>query len=231
MQETDKESHIVRAVSTALIIVFAVLPYLIFKKVMLTGQHDFYDQISLGAVLVGMASAIITIATSHMDRQYDRVMLDVDILFKDLTSPGEWRRWPFVPRSKTKKLIYGPVHQITLKNPIIEFDLGTHTVEVYVPTCLQDFFDLPTFSTFLKILLDDKKFYSYVQRKNISGLMDPTILKKDTKGWMIWDCMHDIWRTIVLYRLEELVVRFFAVFTGSSVILSFLFSQIAILGK
>lgn len=195
---------------------------------MFAGDHDLYDQISLGAVLVGMASAIITIAASNMDRQYDRVMLDVDIFFKDLTKPGAWRRWPFLHRQKTRKLLSGEVIKSTLSNPQIEFDLGTHKIGSYVPTCLPDFFDLPAFSTFGEMLRNRNNFYSYVVQQKISGIVNPDILKEDTTGIgiMVWDCMYDIWKMIVLYRLERLLIRFFSVFIFSSVLLSFMFSQI-----
>lgn len=227
MQKMPNKNYLIHIISAILLVaVPAILPYFIYKTVMFAGDYGLYDQISLGAVLVGMASAIITIAASHMDRQYDRVMLDVDIFFKDLTGPGKWRRWPFVPRFKIKKLISGATHQITLKNPKVEFDLGTHTVEIFIPTCLPDFFDLPAFSTFFRMWSNDKKFYSYVERNNISGLIDPGIAQKNSDGWMIWDCLYDIWKTVVIYRLEELMIRFFAVFIFSSVFLSFLFSQI-----
>ena len=226
MKKTNKEKCIIFVISIVLVIASTILPYFIFKTVMRTGQHTLYEQISLGAVLVSMASAIIAIAASHMDQQYDRVMLDVDILFKDLTGPGKWQRWPFVPRSKTRKLYSGGIHQFTLKNPEVEFDLGTHGVKANIPTCALDFFDLPAFSTFLRMLFDDKKFYSYVQRKGVSGLKDPCILREGIEGWMLWDCMYDIWKSIVVYRIEKLMIRFLAIFIGSSVLLSFLFSQI-----
>lgn len=231
MEKTSREKCIVYIVSAIMLVISVILPYFIFKKVLLTGQHDLYDQISLGAVLVGMASAIITVATSHMGGQYDRVMLDVDILFNDLTGPGAWRRWPFLHRHKTRKLLSGEVIESTLKNPQIEFDLGTHIIAAYIPTCLSDFFDLPAFSTFSKMLKNGNKFHSYIVQKKISGIVSPDILQEDTTGtgMMVWDCMYDIWRTIVLYRLEKFMIHFFAAFIFSSVLLSFLFSQTTII--
>ena len=47
---------------------------------------------------------------------------------------------------------------MTLKNPTIPFDVGTHKIEVNLQTVARDFFDLPVFKHYFKMLKYDRAF-------------------------------------------------------------------------
>lgn len=171
-------------------------------------QGSLVTLLSSGAILATFGSAIGAIGLIWQTDLYERVRLNVDILYRDiLEQETPWRRWPFLPRSAKRKLLNGDQHQLTLSNPEVPLDVGTHVLNIHLPTVMEDYFDLPLFKKFWPLLKFRSSAHTVFGRKKKDEKNPETGLTPSDE-YMAYECMLDIWSAIFKFRLSRYVIHF-----------------------
>jgi hypothetical protein len=176
--------------------------------------------LSAGAILATFGSAITAVSSLWERDLADRITLEIDILMRDiLNQPNPWRRWPFLPRRYQMKLLDGEhITRSELKNPQIPLDVGTHTVHVDIPTVSADFFDLPMFKNWRQLTRFRKGFITaYMTKSDVSSPSSPPY-----DQLMAYECLHDIWQSILGFRLARYAVHFGAALVIASGLIALL---------
>lgn len=171
-------------------------------------QGSLVTLLSSGAILATFGSAIGAIGLIWQTDLHERVRLNVDILYRDiLEQETPWRRWPFLPRSAKRKLLNGDQHQLTLSNPEVPLDVGTHVLKIHLPTVMEDYFDLPLFKNFWPLLRFRSSAHTVFGRKGTDEQNPDTGLSPSDE-YMAYECMLDIWSAIFKFRLSRYVIHF-----------------------
>lgn len=171
-------------------------------------QGSLVTLLSSGAILATFGSAIGAIGLIWQTDLHERVRLNVDILYRDiLNQETPWRRWPFLPRSAKRKLLNGDQHQLTLSNPEVPLDVGTHVLNIHLPTVMEDYFDLPLFKNFWPLLRFRSSAHTVFGRKK-KGEKSPETGLSPSDEYMAYECMLDIWSAIFKFRLSRYVIHF-----------------------
>ncbi|SCZ82121.1 hypothetical protein [Acidaminobacter hydrogenoformans] len=108
-------------------------------------EYNVSTIISLGAIMSTFGSSLLAAAQAIGADKYDRVLRNIDIYYNDIVMKKPWRRWQFLNRTSKFKNFNSTIITTTLQNPSEKFDVGSHEIEVYIPTVLEDFYDLPTY--------------------------------------------------------------------------------------
>lgn len=171
-------------------------------------QGNLVTLLSSGAILATFGSAIGAIGLIWQTDLHERVRMNVDILYRDiLGQETPWRRWPFLPRSAKRKLLNGDQHQLTLSNPEVPLDVGTHVLNIHLPTVMEDYFDLPLFKNFWPLLRFRSSANTVFGRKKKDEKNPETGLSPSDE-YMAYECMLDIWSAIFKLRLSRYVIHF-----------------------
>ena len=203
-------------------IVFALYAAALFVAVKLltlpAAHKDFITSLSSAAILATLGSAVATVGSLWSGDRTARIALDVDILFKDIFKQEAWRRWPFLLRSGSRKLLDGAIHEVTLSNPVIPLNVGSHNIKITLPTVQEDFFDLPLFSNLAPLVR-----YRNAAHTTISNAPRDSIFPESqmTPGdqYMAYECLTDIWISVFVFRVSRYVVHFGAALTVCSAVL------------
>ena len=170
-------------------------------------QKDLVALLSTGAIFATFGSAISTIGGIWERDLLERVRLNIDIFYKDiLKQESPWRRWPFLPRFGKRKLLDGSTHVGTLANPAVPLNVGTHVITVTLPTVLEDFFDLPLRKNILELARFRAAAATYYGNQS-QGSLDEKTGMKPGEAYMAYECLHDIWRSILHFRLARYVTH------------------------
>lgn len=199
-----------RIVAIYIILSFSLLIWFlsfIFKQAISDSERNFSNIISLGAIIATFGSALIAVGQVIERDKYDRILRNVDIYYKDIAKEKPWRRWQFLNRTSKSRVYGNNVIQTTLQNPNMRFDVGSHEIEVYLPTVLEDFYDLPAFECYYVMAKNKKHFLTNATKNNID-LDGPS-------GYMGLCCLYDIWKSVILFRLSRYITK-----TGILIILS-----------
>jgi hypothetical protein len=183
-----------------------------------TAHQNFIASLSSAAILATFGSAIATVGSLWTGDYANRITLNVDILFRDILKQDPWRRWPFLLRGGTKKLFGGHIQQVKLQNPKIPLNVGSHDIEVLVPTVQDDFFDLPL----LKIVVSLLRFRTAAHTTIINSPQDDVFPQNDLKPmeqYFAYECLTDIWWSVLVFRMARYVVHFGAALTIASAII------------
>lgn len=176
-------------------------------------QSTLVTLLSSGAILATFGSAVGAIGLIWQTDLHERVRLNVDILYQDiLKQESPWRRWPFLPRTAKRRLLNGDQHKVTLSNPEVPLDAGTHVIRIHLPTVMEDYFDLPLFANFWPLFRFRSSAHTVFGRK-----------KKDEKNYetglspldeyMAYECMFDIWSAIFKFRIFRYIIHIGSGFT------------------
>lgn len=200
-------------------VLYATAVLIAVKLLALPAAHkDFITSLSSAAILATLGSAIATVGSLWSGDRTTRITLDVDILFKDIFKQEAWRRWPFLLRSGSRKLLDGGVHEFSLSNPVIPLNVGSHNIKITLPTVQEDFFDLPLFLNLYPLVR-----YRNAAHTTISNAPKDSIFPENKlKPWdqyMAYECLTDIWISVFVFRASRYVVHFGAALTISSAIL------------
>lgn len=183
-------------------------------------QKDVIALLSAGAILATFGSALATLGSIWERDLLDRIRLNIDILFKDLLrQDNPWRRWPFLPRAGSRRTLDGSTQLGTLANPEVKLDVGTHVVAVHVPTVLEDFFDLPlrkNFQTLKKFRIAAATAYGTRRESKTSPREDGQVGNQH----LLYECLHDIWQSIFVFRMARYATHLGAGITLTSTILT-----------
>lgn len=206
------------------IVIFAtyVLATVVATKVILLpgASENGITVLSTGAILATFGSAISTLGQLWCGDYAARILLNVDILYKDIFRADSWRRWPFLPRGGTRKLLSGNLQSLQLRNPPVSLNVGTHHIELTFPTVRDDFFDLPLIKHVLLLLKfrhAARTLFTTVPDKTL--IVGPSILSPHDE-YMAYECLLDIWTGVFIYRAARYVVHFGAALAISSAVLT-----------
>lgn len=173
--------------------------------------------ISTGAILATFGSALGAIGSVWERDLYDSVLTNVDILYVDLLKKKKWRRWPFIPRISRRKLLDETKIVQKLENDKLPLNVGTHQIEIDIPTVLADFFDLPVLENTYKIL----RFRSAASTKNLNNKQvnakESTVLDSENE-YMAYECIHSVWLSVFKFRCFRYVVHFGSALTISGAV-------------
>lgn len=171
-------------------------------------QANLVTLLSSGAILATFGSAIGAIGLIWQTDLHERVRLNVDILYRDiLKQDTPWRRWPFLPRSANRKLLNGDRHELTLSNPEVSLDVGTHVLKTHLPTVMEDYFDLPLIKNFWPLIRFRSSAHTVFGRKKKDEKNPETGLIPSDE-YMAFECMLDIWSAIFKFRLSRYIIHF-----------------------
>jgi hypothetical protein len=166
-------------------------------------QKDLVVLLSTGAIFATFGSAVATLGAVWERDLLERVRLNIDILYKDiLHQESPWRRWPFLARSGERRLLDGSIHAGTLRNPEVPLDVGTHVLKISLPTALEDFFDLPLLMNFAQLSrfrVSASTVFTRVQTTEVN----PETGMNRSDAYMAYECLYDIWRSILSFRLAR----------------------------
>ena len=171
-------------------------------------QKDLVALLSTGAIFATFGSAISTIGGVWERDLLERVRLNIDIFYKDiLKQDSPWRRWPFLPRFGKRILLDGSTHVGTLANPDVPLNVGTHVIRITLPTVLEDFFDLPLRKNVQQLAKYRAAAATYFGNQRQGSLYDKTGMERGD-AYMAYECLHDIWKSILHFRLARYVTHF-----------------------
>ena len=198
--------------------------YFIFKNCIT--DLNLINIISLGAILATFGSAILSVALITENDLDRRIMANVDILFNDIVKTKPWKRWQFLGRDSLEKHYDKTTTKMKLYNPSLKFDIGSHKIEIYIPTVKEDFYDLPSFKCFWLMKINNKHF-----KTNASNKRDKVFKDSAFDSWsnyvMGWDCLHDTWRSIIKYKFSRYLLKLGCWIVFVSLFHTFLFNQIS----
>ena len=205
-----------RGVVLAIYAVAATIAYLVFRQPETT--ESLIVVLATGAIVATFGAAISALGAVFERDLIERVSLDVDILFRDiLEQEPAWRRWPFLARQERLDLPNDEIHISDLRNPIVPFDVGTHILRVDLPTVLCDFFDLPLWRNVLNMMRFRRGFRATSSRRERGVRSDETGMTP-TQELFAYDCVLDIWRSILTFRLARYTIHFGTALIFASVV-------------
>lgn len=164
--------------------------------------------ISSAAIIATFGSAICSLSAVWQTDLLERVRLNIDIFYKDIyKQDNPWRRWPFLRRSKTSKLLDGNLISEALKNPKIPLNVGSHHLNIDLPTVQEDFFDLSLIKNYVPL-----RKYREAAQTVYGNHKEQTSDKKSKLSpineYMAYECVYDIWKTILKFRIMRYFLHF-----------------------
>lgn len=227
-EKLDKHLVLEKIITKLLYFIIAVAPlilsYFIFNSCIQKSNLNLSNTISLGAIFATFGSAIISSVILLQTDKLNRILSNVDILYSDILHAEKWTRWPFIKRFNAQTLLDGKITSSMLENPSIIFKLGSYDINIVIPTTQEDFYDLPSFHNFMQMKKNSKHFKTNIV--NHPDCIDNTSFSDVGDYFFAWDCLYDIWKTIVLFKINKLVVTLGTSIIVSSFIYSFAFIQI-----
>lgn len=186
-----------------------------FKLLFVFGkEYTIVESLSSGAILATFGSAIATIGTIWTGDHEKRILLNFDILTKDIMKQDTaWRRWPFLARKSTSRTYGKEYISGELKNPDIELDVGSHKINVTIPSIQEDFFDLGICRNLYPLL----RFRKAALTKIIS---DESLSGDRFLSYSKYNCILDIWKCVFIFRFARYIIHFGVGLTISSAIIS-----------
>jgi hypothetical protein len=215
MQKDINYLAIHRFVSFLLICLTLVISYIIFS--LLKKKISIETILSTGAIVATFGSAITAIGSIFESDLSKRIFLNIDILNKDIFKQDKlWRRWPFLKRKEKTILLNKTIIETSLENPKIPINVGTHIIEIELPTVSEDFFDLGVLKNcyyLIRYRSAAKTFEFFGKNKE----------QKDNKldgidGIMAYRCLSDIWKSIFIFRITRYLLILGVGFVFSSII-------------
>lgn len=214
-KQSNRHSHIHYITVFLLYLVALVIS---MKILVLPEAHkDFITSLSSAAILATFGSAIATVATLWTSDRSSRIALNVDILFKDILKKNAWRRWPFLLRTSKRTLLNGSTLDCSLNNPVIPLNVGSHYISTMLPTVQEDFFDLPLFANFWPLLRFRGAAHTAISTSDSSIFPENNLTPMSQ--YMAYECLLDIWASVLVFRLSRYIVHFGAALTISSAIM------------
>lgn len=206
-----------------ILIVFPIVGiYYIFKSCIT--DIVLLNTISLGSIFATFGSAIISSVVIIQSDKLERIFLNVDILFSELLHQEKWRRWPFIKRRNYKILFHGNSVKSDLDNPTISFKVVSNMIYISIPTIQEDFYDLPALKNYFTMLRYNKQLKTYIVTSKDST--SDANSHSEVDYYLVWECLYDIWRNIVLFKINKLIIICSISIVISSIIYSFGFMSI-----
>ncbi len=194
----------------ALIVVAVITTFLVFK-LCIKDKNNLSDTIALGSIFATFGSSIVAIFSLTMSSCYDHFLSNIYVLFRQLEPGKEWQRWAFIKRKSHNVLFNGENAYQELKNATVTFDVGSHNIEVNIPTIKEDFFDLPNWKHWKMMHKSARDYESTVLTKN----------ENPAQALMVWDCIYNNYCSIIKYKLAKAIVILGEAYIISSILWAF----------
>ena len=183
--------------------------------------------LSSAAILATLGSAICASGSAFERDLVERFHLDLDIFFSDIVEQTAWRRWPFLRRRQRIRLLNGDKRESLLYNPRIKFDVGSHIIEIDLPTVAEDFFDLPITRNTYQLLRYQNAAITTLSGRDRAIQHPKTGLTPSNESWA-YACLLDIWIGILKFRVCRYAVHFGVALTISAIfVTAFLLTRVS----
>lgn len=210
-----KHIYFYQIIYCASFIICFFISFIIFK-ICIENKNKLQDTIALGSIFATFGSSIVAIFSITLNNIYDRFCKNLNILFSELIPNNSWYRWPFIKRMSHSKLFNNELTYQILNNAKLEFNVGSHPINIILPTVREDFYDLPNWKNYYTMLTEAKNYESYVLNN----------LSNSATSLMVWDCILDNYKSISIYKLAKLMIVIGESFIISSIVLAFFYSKI-----
>ena len=194
------------------VIVALVSTYFVFSNC-IDENKKMSDTIALGSIFATFGSSVVAIFSMSLNTLYDRFISDFMIFSQSLEPDKHWIRWSFIKRKSHHVLYNGVSTYQELTNSMIKFNVGSHTIEFFIPTIKEDFYDLHNWKSLLEMKNRKKDYESYVLNNS----------EEPAKALMIWDCIYDELCCIAKYRVARFAVVLGEAYILTSIIMAFLY--------
>lgn len=175
------------------------------------------DCITTGSLFATFGSALIAVFTLFTAKYLTRFYDDVSILMLDLSSdeinPVRWKRWAFVPRINRIKYSAKPKY-IGLDNATITFCIGDEQITFKIPTTESDIEEFLILRYLIQMKRLRKKYFNELDKNS------------QFEEYPAWDCVFDIYKCALFYRLSNLCVWIGTCFIMHSILFAFCYSEI-----
>lgn len=204
---------------TLVFVLYAAAIWVAYALLSIPAAHQsFIVSLSSAAILATLGSAITNVGSLWTGDYSNRIALNVDIFYRDILKQEAWRRWPFLLRGGTKKLFGGNTQQFELHNPTIPLNVGSHDIEVQVPTVQDDFFDLPVLKNVIPLFRFRTAAHTTMMNSP-RGDVFPQNQLKPMEQYFAYECLADIWWSVLIFRSARYVVHFGAALTIASAVI------------
>jgi hypothetical protein len=215
MQRKKNYLAIHRSFTFLLICLTLVISYIVFS--LLKNITSIETILSTGAILATFGSAISAIGSIFERDLSKRIFLNIDILYKDIFEQDKaWRRWPFLKRKEKSILLNRTSLKTSLENPKIPINVGTHVIEIELPTVQEDFFDLGVLKNYYLLIRYRSAAKTYHFFGKNEKKKDNELGEEDTL--MAYECLFDIWESIFIFRIVRYLLIFGVGFVFSGII-------------
>ncbi|MEA4890756.1 MAG: hypothetical protein VB070_14960 [Clostridiaceae bacterium] len=117
------------------------------------------------------------------------------------------------------------VFNSNLENDSVVFNIGSHLIAIYIPTVVEDFYDLPSYSEVWLMFKNRSHFYTSMSDKG-----DKSIEGTNFNTWLdqyfAWGCLYDIWKSAVSIKISRLFLSVGVYIIFTSIIYAFFFQAI-----
>lgn len=166
--------------------------------------------ISLGAIFATFGSAVVAIYSLYCNEQLRKFHETLTTLQTSLLETVSWTRWQFLKRYHVVKHLR-QYYCYCLINPSIVFQNDKERLKLFLPYDKEDFYELPVFLSYCKILRFRKKYFRNIYNFQQMSFQSELILL---------DCLSCLYRNIINYKKG----RFFLVIGCFFIFNSILFS-------
>ncbi|MDD5749461.1 MAG: hypothetical protein PHO91_01580 [Patescibacteria group bacterium] len=177
-----------------------ILTAIFLIDLLISKNSEINNIIASSSIIVGLGIALITLADLWERDKIERFKENLSIFYDDIKKEKRWRRWPFLKRSSFTKLLNGEAIMGELKNPQVQFDIGSHNIDINLPTVVDDFFDLPIFEDYLNMKKYHKSFLTTCSTKYKNKNHFDKICE--------YECVYDILKSATNYRLSRAFKHF-----------------------
>ena len=182
--------------------------------------YDIVGIISEGAIIASFGVALLALSEMIERGKLERVKQNNYILFHEILKKKQWIRWSFLKRNITQKNLDETSLEEHLENPNMAFDVGSHEIQITLPTVEEDFFDSPVFK-------DCSKMYRYKNafRTKFSRDKAKNTKKVPYEWYLSYLCVYDILKSACLFRFG----RYLKIFSIGIIVNSIILTIICIL--
>lgn len=193
-----------------------LITYIIFQNCISAGIEKLFDNlentISLGAIFATFGSALVSVCSLFCSSQQQKFAENLNILQTNLLENADWKRWPFLKRHRRKKIGL-KCFEYSLANPTITFRYKNKDLCFHIPSTSEDFSDLPIIGPYLMLLFYSKKYWNTYPDAQ--------------EELMLWDCLIALYRNILKYKINKLLVLVGGFFVANSILFSFGYYRIS----
>lgn len=159
-----------------------------------------FEILSMSAVVAVFGTALITLADIIERDKLDSIKNDIEILYRDILKTDLRKQWNFMRGSHKLVLRDKQMSDLLTTNSTITFGFKNFSFTIHLPIVLEDIFDFPVFSGYLKILFNRKRYISNYEYRESE--------KESLNDYYKFLCVADILRKAVILRISRYFKHF-----------------------